>query len=517
MAVDDERIKLRGRRSAGRQSDLYEIEGDAGTLLKLFRHAGNQAQRDRIDRLIASGSSRLRARCAWPLRRLTVQTFDAVLVPCVEHGATLADLIPRNKRQRTFPGLTWRDMIRFAAQLADCAAAVHAENMLIGDFELHNVLIKQDKELILTRCDGFLLEGEAVDPADSAAQWQYPPPETNAPADGQLKRTTDHDNFTLARLIFQLVFVSDEANPDSVKDWAALLRTQGPSGAQLNATRRTMLKMLSPELVACFRLALDPSSTRSSPRPSAELWSRELSAMADSMRACTQVSTHAYRDGLESGCPWCALAAKDRELDEFSNPRSPPVGPRPPAPPLQEKAALLSSPQKRKRLYVGLGALACCVLILVLSKKNEQASTTTGVATLDERADALINDWFDAINAQNGDPGAVTKLYSASAVAYDGKAESQPNVFYPHIFAKYTKRDYRPVPGTLSTSCNPQNQTCTVNVTVRFEVTQSSGTHGGCWQYRFTVNASSQPASIEREDGQGIQCSLVANSSGASQ
>ncbi|RKE24328.1 hypothetical protein B0G76_8209 [Paraburkholderia sp. BL23I1N1] len=544
MVFDNEQLKLRERVSAGRQSDLYSLEND-DTLLKMYRTSGNQTRLDRINRLISSGSSRLRARCAWPAGTFTFHDRDAVIVPFVAHQSTLAHLIPRAKRQASFPNLDWRGMMRFAEQLAQCVAAVHAENMLVGDLDLHNVLISMDNELILTRCDSFLLEGEAIDPADSAAALQWPPPELKTGQVESTARTIDHDNFTLARLIFELVFLNDEPTQKDVGDWAALFNGELSRGGRAHPTLHVTANMLSPGLVACFRQATDPSSTRSTPRPDAERWSRELAAMASSMRTCAVEKTHTYRSDMASGCPWCELALEAPGSAEFSGPQASSRPARPSAEAAAHtgatgNAAPMPSAQRghttgnqassqrppipaqarKNRLFIAFVVAAAGALAVIVLRSSQHASAGSDAGTPDQRADAVISRWFDAINAPQGHPDDVIKLYAASAVTYRGQRNSQPNVFFPYLFNRWPERDYKPVPSTQTTTCDPQSPTCAVSVTVLFRVARPGATNHGCVTYQFTVNVASQPALISDENSSPAApgaCDALDGSSGASQ
>ncbi|RAR48823.1 hypothetical protein C7401_1486 [Paraburkholderia unamae] len=511
MGFDNEHPKLRERVSAGRQSDSYRLENDY-RLLKIYRTPHSQARMERIGRLISSGSSRLRARCAWPMETFTFQEKDAVAVAFVAHQSTLAQRIPPAKRQASFPDLDWRGVVRFAGQLAQCVATVHAENMLVGDLDLHNVLIDSHNELILTRCDSFLLEGEAIDPSDSAAELQCPPPELQTGRGESTVRTIDHDNFTLARLIFKLVFLDDGQTQNSVGDWAALFNGEHARSAPAGGAHRVTPSMLSPGLVACFRRAADPSSTRSTPRPDAERWSRELAAMASSMRTCEVDNTHTYRADMEGGCPWCASAREAPASDKVGQtPVSP--GPSSPSRPTPAQA-------RRSRAFIAFGIAAAGALAFIVLKSSQHASAGNDGNAPEQRANAVISQWFDAINAPQGNPDALLKLYAASAVTYGGDPHSQPGKYFPYLFSKWPERDYKPVPSTQTATCNPQSPTCEVSVTVLFRVARPGAANGGCVQYRFTVNVAGQPALITDESSaraaQGA-CSALGGGPGASQ
>jgi DNA-binding helix-hairpin-helix protein with protein kinase domain len=185
-----------------------------------------------------------------------------------------------------------------------------------------NVLVGNDSKVMLIDCDSFQIHANKEMHLCEGGVSHFTPPELQGlPSFHAIKRTSNHDNFGLALLIFHLLFggrhpfsgvplrkdVGDALETDIQAFRFAYARDAQSRG--IGPPPQSIPLSLVPDAIeAMFYIAFTERGA-SGGRPSAQEWNLALDALRRGLKRCGSTSMHIYPDHLGQ-CPWCALENK---------------------------------------------------------------------------------------------------------------------------------------------------------------------------------------------------------------
>ncbi|NMB80172.1 MAG: hypothetical protein GYA23_13870, partial [Methanomicrobiales archaeon] len=189
---------------------------------------------------------------------------------------------------------------------------------VIGDVNEGNILVDSKACVRLIDCDSFQVRAEGTLFPCEVGVAHFTPPEIQAEKHYHMVRTANHDNFGLAILIFQLLFLGRHpyagvySGKDDMPIERAILEFRYAYGK--NAGARMMApppNSVGPSIVPgdvaeLFEIAFSEAGTRPGSRPAAGDWWDALEALENRMQRCRADAVHWHYAGLSS-CPWCRL------------------------------------------------------------------------------------------------------------------------------------------------------------------------------------------------------------------
>ncbi|MCB8883827.1 SH3 domain-containing protein [Acidisoma cellulosilytica] len=222
-------------------------------------------------------------------------------------------------RLREFPKADWRFLIHAAANTARAFSTVHAASLVVGDVNHGNLVVSQDATVRMIDCDSFQVSsGNSIWFCEVGVGTHQPPEMQGLASYKTVRRSTNHDNFGLAVIIFQLLCIGKHpfaGRPSGSEDIPTLEDAIAASRyAHSIEGARTRLKpplgslpvdALGPELQGMFEKAFSPSG-RNGSRPTATEWVTALDSLQSEVRPCASNQSHFYRKGY-AGCPWCQI------------------------------------------------------------------------------------------------------------------------------------------------------------------------------------------------------------------
>jgi DNA-binding helix-hairpin-helix protein with protein kinase domain len=317
----------------GGEATIFAIAGDASTVAKLYHHP----KADRAAKLavmIAHPPYPLQigghTTIAWPTRRLFAPDgsgrLTGCLMPRVAGGTRAAELHNMKSRLVVSPHFTWRYLVRAAMNVAVAVQHVHDAGYVIGDVNDQGVLVADNALTSLVDCDSFQVREPATGrvfrcPVGTGA---YTPPELRGCRFAEVDRTTRHDQFGLAVLIYQFLMGchpfqvrrADEDDAIALEDAIARGLYAGAGPEDERPPVSPPIDLLPHGLRDLFRIAF---TGRPHERPAAREWASALWTIDREVRACQANSNHWYAPHRDR-CPWCDRSRELGGRDPFPSP-----------------------------------------------------------------------------------------------------------------------------------------------------------------------------------------------------
>lgn len=228
---------------------------------------------------------------------------------------------PAHRRQ-DHPTAAWDFLLFVARNIAACFETVHEHGHVIGDVNQNSVMAGKDSKVILIDSDSFQVNARGTMHLCEVGVSHFTPPELQSLTsfDG-LTRTTNHDNFGLALLIFHVLFggrhpysgvplrngVGDALETD-IRNFRYAYARDSQSRGVGPPPRSIPLTMVPDAIEAMFHAAFTEHGVPGG-RPTAQQWVATLDLARVHLKKCSASTIHIFPDHLIK-CPWCALEQK---------------------------------------------------------------------------------------------------------------------------------------------------------------------------------------------------------------
>jgi DNA-binding helix-hairpin-helix protein with protein kinase domain len=311
-------VSLGRQLGAGGEGAVYEIAGGQGLAAKVYLGKVTEEQAAKLAALLAVRKESLLQFAAWPTGSLHARPggpLAGFVMQRIAGFKPIHALYSPKSRMREFPQADWTFLLSAATNLARAFAAIHAEgNLVIGDVNHGNVLVSDRALVKLIDCDSLQITVAGRTFLCGVGVSTHTPPELQG---GSLRvlRTTDHDLFGLAVLLFQLLFMGrhpfsgrylgsgDLALERAIKEFRFAYGTAAKARQMLPPPHAPDLALVSPVAAPLFERAFAPEGVRKG-RPSAADWVTALASIK--VQTCRTSPAHAYPTTL-AACPWCAI------------------------------------------------------------------------------------------------------------------------------------------------------------------------------------------------------------------
>ena len=318
--VDRRGVEVRCGRviAQGGEGTIHEIEGRPGFVAKLYHSPPDDDKVAKLAAMIAGRSERLLGIAAWPLEILSERAGGKALglvLPHIDNHKDVHLLYGPKSRLAAFPLAGWPFLIRAATNLARAFAVVHEHGHVIGDVNDKVALVSERALVKLIDCDSFQIKhGNGVFTCDVGVLTHQPPELQGTGSFRGLKRSTNHDHFGLAVLIFQLLFLArhpfsgsygkdgDMPLERAIREHRFVYGSEAKKRGMAPPPLALSLAEVTPEMGQMFEAAF---SAKRGTRPSASAWVRALETLARRARPCRTNPAHAFLEGR--ACPFCAI------------------------------------------------------------------------------------------------------------------------------------------------------------------------------------------------------------------
>jgi DNA-binding helix-hairpin-helix protein with protein kinase domain len=305
----------------GGEGNVYDVMGDPTHVAKIYLKPASAQQAEKLRHMVSLARADLLRVAAWPTATLHDGPGGPVvglLMPKVVRHKELHTLYSPAHRRSVFPQASWPFLIHAGMNCAIAFHHVHATGAVVGDVNQSNVLVSEQATVTLIDCDSFQIRAVGrIYPCEVGVPL-FTPPELQGKGFRGVERTTNHDLFGLAALIFHLLFMGRHpysgrflgASEMPIERAIAEYRFAYSRGGQANQMARPphslTLDAIPADLSALFERAFGRASAQMNARPTAQEWVATLNAFSKQLTRCAADPGHLYWRSLPH-CPWCEL------------------------------------------------------------------------------------------------------------------------------------------------------------------------------------------------------------------
>lgn len=295
----------------GGEGEVYALADDPDRAVKVYGtpDAEREAKvRAMVARRLSDGSDLI----AFPEAVVTTGhgRFAGFVMRLVKGHTSLHELYSPGSRKIHFPKADYRFTVRAALNIARGVAKVHDLGAVIGDINHSGVLISDRAVAALIDADSFQF---GRDHLCRVGVPEYTPPELQGRSLSGIVRTTDHDAFGLAVVLFQLLFMGRHPYVGRYSGGDMPIERAIAERRFAYSTLRDV-GMSPPPGTA--RLADFPAPVRAAfeaafaagpaPRPTAAQWVAILKEFEGGLNRCGKNEVH-YHPGAPGSCVWCRM------------------------------------------------------------------------------------------------------------------------------------------------------------------------------------------------------------------
>jgi DNA-binding helix-hairpin-helix protein with protein kinase domain len=316
------RVHLGKKIGSGGEGDVYELlNGHLPVVAKIYHKPLTEEKQEKLLLMVRGCNDELKAISAWPTGVLHAKEGGPVvgfLMPKIPDYEPVHKAYGPTHRKEVFPHADWRFLVRTAKNLAAAFFVIHKFGYVIGDVNEGNILVNHEACVRLIDCDSFQVRTDRRLYTCEVGVAHFTPPEISDQKHFHMERTANHDNFGLAILIFQLLFLGrhpyagvysgKEGMPieKAIVEYRFAYGRNAPFRAIAPPPNSVGLTVVPGELAGLFEKAFAEQGAKPSGRPGAGEWWALPESLEKRMRRCSADSVHSFYSGL-SQCPWCWL------------------------------------------------------------------------------------------------------------------------------------------------------------------------------------------------------------------
>lgn len=320
----------------GGEARVYAVPQDDTLVAKVY-HKPTKAHAQKLTAMLANPpenptSGKGHISIAWPVDLLRIDGNQVIgfLMPRVKEMHSMLDFYNPKTRREKCPFFNYLYLHRTARNLAAAVGALHARGYCIGDVNESNILVGNTALVTLVDTDSF----QVRDPRSGAVylcpvgKSEFTPPELQGKSFAQLERTTEHDLFGLAVLIFQLLMEgthpfsgifqgAGEPPPYEARIAAGhFAYSKGRNMPYIPTPIAPPYEILHPNLRQLFARCFEQGHKNPRMRPSVQMWQAALKEAEAGLITCAKNERHLYGNHL-SVCPWCERTVRLGGRDPF--------------------------------------------------------------------------------------------------------------------------------------------------------------------------------------------------------
>jgi DNA-binding helix-hairpin-helix protein with protein kinase domain len=328
LASTNQAISLGSLLSKGGEGSVYVLPSMPGFVAKTYHGPLEVSQQRKLKYMVGLGDEKIFLHAAWPTDCLLSADRSAVVGMVMHHIHGMAAVhaaYNAKSRKKHFPYATWEFLLWAARNTAAAFETVHSRGHVVGDINESNILVGPKASVRLLDCDSFQIStnGEIHDCRVGVSA--FTPPELQGKSFAGIRRTSNHDGFGLAVIIFHLLFngrhpfAGRPVRPDVGGEPAENIAAFRFAYADDNVARGLVvppkaspLTLVPPQMRLMFHRAFTEDGLKYG-RPTAAEWLDALDDCLGMLMTCSAHSGHVYPDHLKE-CPWCELLGKGLRL-----------------------------------------------------------------------------------------------------------------------------------------------------------------------------------------------------------
>jgi Uncharacterized protein with protein kinase and helix-hairpin-helix DNA-binding domains len=310
--------ELTNRIGVGGEGAVYSLPDDSNTVAKIFHEPISNEKAEKLRWMAANKNEQLQKVAAWIEDTLHSEPNGKIvgfLMPNVR-AKEIHELYSLKSRRIYFPRATWRFLIHTAANVARAFYVLHKNSHVMGDVNHGNCVVLTDGTVKLIDCDSYSIYANGRRYACEVGVGTHLAPELQGKNLADVERLPVHDNFGLAVIIFQLLFLgrhpfAGTLLTDEEKSLEECIREKRFAYArkahqwEIRRPPGTLsLDAVGPRLASMFERAFLTEE-----RPEPREWIEALEDLSKSLKRCSLHTGHYYFRELHA-CPFCEIEAQ---------------------------------------------------------------------------------------------------------------------------------------------------------------------------------------------------------------
>jgi len=282
--------------ATGGEGTILEVATDNSLVAKVYHSEPDAEKAAKLAALVAAKNDDLLKLAAWPVETLHARTGGppvGFVMRRLNGYHDIHKLYGPKTRMNEFPGANWKFLVHAAANLARAFRLIHRNGHVIGDVNQGSVLVASNATVRLVDCDSFQITRAGRTYFCDVGVPIYQPPEFQDKKSFRgLVRTPNHDNFGLAILIFQLLFIARHpfcgrySGPAEMPIERAIKEYRYAYGSGANLRQMAPppgalpREAVADHVAQLFERAFGPNGAKPG-RPDADEWTKALDALGD--------------------------------------------------------------------------------------------------------------------------------------------------------------------------------------------------------------------------------------------
>jgi DNA-binding helix-hairpin-helix protein with protein kinase domain len=314
--IDRSPVTLAQKLGQGGEGVVFSIQGSDELAVKLYHSGAREERRQKIESMVSQRLADQSSLVSFPYKLVTDRSgeFHGFAMRKFAGAKPLHELYAPGSRKDAFPDASFQFLVHASINIAKAFASIHASGCIIGDVNHSGILVSNRAIASIIDADSFQFSSGKKKYFCSVGVPEYTPPELQGKTLRNLERNTNHDNFGLAVIIFQMLFMGrhpfagrpkygdtpiEKAITEFRFAYSKLRRTDlvPPPGIY-------GLSEMPNFLASAFEMAFSPEGVRK--RPTAKEWISELSAYEKSLIRCAGNNRHHYHRELNE-CHLCQM------------------------------------------------------------------------------------------------------------------------------------------------------------------------------------------------------------------
>ncbi len=302
---------------SGGEGTVYSC-ADVNLVAKIYHEPITDEKAEKLRWMAANKNEKLLKTAAWVADVLLDKPGGKVVgftMPNVK-AKEIHELYSLKSRRVYFPEATWHFLVNTAANVARAFYSLHKNSHVMGDVNHGNCVVLADGTVKLIDCDSYGINRGDFRYACEVGVATHLAPELQGKDLSRVTRETKHDNFGLAVIIFQLLFLGRHPfagnflgeEDKSIEECIRELRFAYGDGAEFRRVKQPPgtlpLNAASPRIALMFERAFLTED-----RPEPREWIEALEDLLNNLETCALHPGHLYFNELNA-CPWCEIEAR---------------------------------------------------------------------------------------------------------------------------------------------------------------------------------------------------------------
>ena len=309
---------------------MYAVASSQEVVAKVYHKPLSADRAAKIRIMLSYSNDDVKRVSAWPTGIILSKTDHAtvgLLMPLISNAKDIHKLYSPKSCLAEFEKADWRFLVRACANTARAFRAIHETGCVIGDINEGSVLVAKDATVRLIDCDSYqVLDKGKRYPCEVGVE-TFTPPELQGKNLREVVRSTNHDNFGLAVMMFLLLFMGrhpfagrylgrgDMPIPKAISELRFAYSAMRADVQMDKPPHTPSLSIVGDQVAFLFERAFAKQMVQGG-RPSPNEWVQALIDLEKSLKNCNANAAHWHLKDI--ACPWCPMeAATGIELFPF--------------------------------------------------------------------------------------------------------------------------------------------------------------------------------------------------------